>query len=153
MISDLARRYDAPVFEPHVTIFVGANHPDAPAKAVSRAARECEPMTLNAQGLDHSDEFIKTLFVQFALTTQLRQLNETIRSSAESSSCYKLKPHLSLIYKAMPDAVRRDLANSIKLPFSTVAFDTLKAIRCISPTQTPDDVEAWSVVARKHLQM
>jgi hypothetical protein len=53
----------------------------------------------------------------------------------------------------MPAAERRDLANSIKLPFSMVTFDTLKAMRCISPTQTPTDVEAWSVVAAKDLRI
>src|SRR5437660_1675571 len=40
LIEDLARRYDAPLFEPHVTIHVGANYPDAAEKTLSRTARE-----------------------------------------------------------------------------------------------------------------
>src|SRR5947207_15052888 len=33
LIEDLARRYHAPFFEPQVTLYVGANHDNARAKA------------------------------------------------------------------------------------------------------------------------
>src|SRR5256886_5079515 len=54
-INDLARRYDAPLFEPHVTIHVGANHIDVAEHALSKAARECQSITVKALGIDHSD--------------------------------------------------------------------------------------------------
>ena len=41
IINDLACRYDAPVFEPHVTIHVGADQADAAARAIEKAASEC----------------------------------------------------------------------------------------------------------------
>jgi len=40
IINDLARRYDAPAFEPHVTIHVGADRADAAEKALEETARE-----------------------------------------------------------------------------------------------------------------
>src|SRR4029077_14888019 len=80
LINDLARRYDAPVFEPHVTIFVGANSTDAGGRALSNAARDCELLVLQALDVSHSNEFIKSLFVQFGLNSKLRQLNQVIRS-------------------------------------------------------------------------
>ena len=39
IINDLARRCDAPVFEPHVTIHVGADRADAAKNALGDAAR------------------------------------------------------------------------------------------------------------------
>jgi 2'-5' RNA ligase len=147
LIKDLARRYNAPLFEPHVTIYVGSNHADAAESAISEAARVCTPIELKALGMGHSSEFIKTLFVQFALNTKLWQLNGIIRHAAQDSSHYELEPHLSLLYKTMPAVTRRELADSIKAPFSEVSFDALKAVRCISPTQSRADVEAWRVVA------
>ena len=151
MINDLARRYDTPLFEPHVTIHVGANHADAAESAILQAARACKPIKLKALKIGHSSEFIKTLFVQFALNTELRRLNEIIRNAARDSSHYELSPHLSLLYKKMPAVVRRQLAGSIKVPFSEVTFDTLKAVRCVSPTQSHADVEAWRVIATGEL--
>lgn len=143
VINDLARRYDAPAFEPHVTIHVGANHADAAEKALLTAARECQPIKLKALEIGHSSEFIQTLFVQFALNTELRQLNGIIRDAAQDSSHYEFKPHLSLLYKRMPAVARRELTDSILAPFSEVTFDALKAVRCVSPARTRADVEAW----------
>ena len=152
LINDLARRYDAPVFEPHVTIYVGADSTDAVDTTLSKAARDCEPIVLQALEVSHSDEFIKTLFVEFGLNSRLRQLNQVIRSATQNSSDYDLKPHLSLLYKRMSVQTRCQLARSIEVPFSQVLFDSLKAVRCISPTQSRADVEAWRVVTEKALR-
>ncbi len=151
VINGLARRCDAPRFEPHVTVHVGLNRADAAERAISQAARACKPIKLRALEIGQSSEFVKTLFVQFALNTEMQQLNEIIRSAAQDSSHYELKQHLSLLYKKIPAVVRRQLAGSIKVPFSEVVFDLLKAVRCVSPTQSATDVEAWRLVATKQL--
>ncbi|HXO93077.1 MAG TPA: 2'-5' RNA ligase family protein [Candidatus Acidoferrum sp.] len=147
IVNGLARRYDAPVFEPHVTVHVGADHADAAKQAIAGAARECTPITLTPIGIHKSEEFVKTVFVQFAVSAKLRRLNEIIRNAAHDSSQYHLEPHLSLLYKKMETAARRELAASIELPLSEVTFVAIKAVRCISPTQSRADVEAWRVVA------
>jgi 2'-5' RNA ligase len=151
IINELARRYDAPLFEPHVTIHVGTNRADLAEIALADAAREVEPIRFKTVGIDQSDEFVKTLFVQFELSTELRQINEIIRNAAQDSSKYQLKPHLSLLYKKMAAATRRELAASIKVPFSEISFDRIKAVRCVSRTQSRADVEAWRIVAAEEL--
>lgn len=134
-----------------MTIHVGANQADAAKEALLEAAREFQPINLNLSGIDHSNEFIKTLFVQLAPSAELRQLNRIVRKAAGDSAQYNLKPHLSLVYKKMSAAARRELAESMKVPFSKVPFDTLRAIRCVSPTQTRAHVEAWRVLATESL--
>ena len=151
IINDLARRHDAPVFEPHVTIHVGADHADASENALRDAANQCRHVGLTPLGVDQSDEFVKTLFVQFAMTVELRQINHIIRKATKDSSHYELKPHLSLLYKKTEAAVRRELAASIKVPFSKVTFNSIKAVRCVSPTRSRADVEAWHVIAAASL--
>ena len=152
IINDLARRYDAPVFEPHMTIHVGADQADAGAKAIGDIACECKPVGLTPLGIDQSDEFIKTLFVQFAVSAELRQINDIIRETAHDSSQYELQPHLSLLYKNLPAVTRSELAISITVPFSEISFDSIQAIRCVSPTQKRADVEAWELLASKMLR-
>jgi|SRR5215813_406568 len=150
-INDLAQRYCAPVFEPHLTIHVGSNCTDIAEKALINAACHCKPITLKTLQVDHSSEFIKTLYVRFDMTTQLQQLNQTIRIATQDSSDYRVNPHLSLLYKRISNDERRLLARSIEVPFSDVKFDSLKAIRCISPTQSHVDVDAWCAVAENSL--
>jgi 2'-5' RNA ligase len=151
LINDLARRYDGPVFEPHVTIYARADSIDAVERTLSKAARDCEPIALPPLEVSHSDEFIKTLFVEFGLNSKLQRLNQSIRIAAQNSSDYRLNPHLSLLYKRISTQDRHLLAHSIDVPFSEVTFDSLKAVRCLSPTQSRADVEAWRVVAEKPL--
>jgi len=151
MIVDLARRYNAPVFEPHVTIHVASNHVEAAEKATLQAAFGCEPVNLKLLDVRHSGEFTKTLFVQLALNKELQRLNEIIRSNAQNSFDYRLEPHLSLLYKKMPISARRRLTRSIKLPFSEMTFDSIKAVRCPLPTRNRADVEVWRIVATKSL--
>ena len=151
IINDLARRCDAPVFEPHVTIHVGADGADAAQNALGAAARRCKLIGLKPIGIDQSDEFIKTLFVQFAMSEELSKINGTIREETNDSSQYELKPHLSLLYKSLAAATRRELATSIDVPLSEVIFDAIKAVRCVSPTKSSADVEAWRIVAAASL--
>lgn len=151
IINDLAGRYDAPVFEPHVTIHVGADRADAAKNALGNAAREWKLIGLTPLGIDQSDEFIKTLFVRFPMSAELRKINGIIRQAAEDLSHYQPKPHLSLLYKNLAPATRRELAASINVPLSDVTFDAIKAVRCVSPTKSRADVEAWRVVAAASL--
>lgn len=149
-ISNLARRYNAPVFESHMTIHVGSDRVEA-EEVIAKAVSGCRLAQAKVLQVCESDEFIKTLFVQFALDRKFQQLNETIRDAAQDSSDYQLNPHLSLLYKKMSTVARRQLAHSIRLPFSEVTFESIKAVRCVSPTTDRGDVEAWRVVAAKSL--
>src|SRR5581483_6835299 len=134
-----------------LTLHVGASCADVAERALSAAARTCERVRLNALAIKHSGEFTKTLFVQFELSKKLSRLNEIIRSAAGDPFRYELKPHLSLLYKKAPLSTRLLQARSMELPFSTVIFDSLKAVRCVAPTQSRADVEAWRVVAAKRM--
>jgi hypothetical protein len=145
LINDLARRY-----KPHMTIYVGSKPVEAD-EVIAKAASGCRLVQAKVLKVCQSGEFIKTLFVQFALDIKLEQLNEIIRDAAQDSSDYQLNPHLSLLYKKMSILARRELADSIKVPFSEVTFESMKAIRCVSPTWSRADVEAWRVVAAKSL--
>jgi len=136
LIADLARRYDAPVFEPQI---------------VSQVATVCGPIQLKTLDAQHSSEFTKTLFVQLALNANLQRLSELIRQRSPRSSHYHLNPHISLLYRRMSLAARRELARSIRLPFSEVVFDSVCAVRCASPTRNRAEVEAWRVIATKSL--
>jgi hypothetical protein len=151
MINDLARQCDAPIFEPHVTIHVGADRADAAKNALGATARECKLIGLKPLGIDQSDEFIKTLFLKFVMSAELSKINGIIREAANDWSQYELKPHLSLLYKNLLVAIRYELAASINVPFSKVTFDVIKAVRCVSPTESCADVEAWRVVAAASL--
>jgi hypothetical protein len=82
----------------------------------------------------------------------LAKLVVDLARETQSSIKSARDPHVSLIYKKMPTSTKKELASTIQLPFSTVLFDSIKAVRCASPTKTRSDVEAWHVVAKESLR-
>ncbi len=147
IIATLAARFDAPRFHPHVTLFVAPDDSSNPAKVLSRIGRV--EISLHVISIDWSEQFTKTLFVQFEQSDVLKKLAETIRVRTNGERSV-IDPHLSLLYKRLPKQAKRNLAGSIRLPFQEVAFDSICAMRCVSPTRNAADVRAWKLVASQN---
>jgi 2'-5' RNA ligase len=151
IIRDLATRFDAPVFEPHVTLDATNTDRQNPKKVLTDVMSQRQKYRLSIRGLDYSDEFTKTLFVQFAPDPDLARLTKDLRRASASPSDYELNPHLSLLYKDMDTETKRGLAVSIALPFTEVIFDSAKAVIIPATISSRKDVEAWRVVAERRL--
>lgn len=151
IIRDLAARFDAPAFEPHVTLYVtnaGGENPDSVlAVAISRGE-----FRLAVRGLEHSHKFTKTLFIQFEPSDDVARLSEELRRASACQPDYELNPHLSLLYRKMDDETKQDLAGSIVLPFTDVIFDRVRAVISPGKIESREDVEAWQIVAEKRLR-
>jgi hypothetical protein len=148
IIRILAKELDAPRFEPHLTICLAPATQDARGLLGQISAG---PIRLHVKDVSHSNEFTKTLFVRFEDNVALQEINGSLRRAAELSRAQLRDPHVSLLYKRMPRSAKSELASTIRLPFMEVTFDSLKAVRCHSPTQTAADVESWRTVATKKL--
>jgi 2'-5' RNA ligase len=152
-IEDLASRFDAPLFKPHLTVYVSRKADEDPEKTLKEALRGLTAIRLPVSDIHCAEEFTKTLFVQFEPSAELSRLNRAFQQSSPSANGYELNPHLSLIYKKMTKEERTELAASIRLPFTTVLFDTVKAVVCpTTPIRSREDVENWRVVATQRLR-
>jgi len=151
IINHLAARFEAPVFEPHVTIYVTNAEREKPNEVLAKVLPGRQRCRLSVLGLNCSDKFTQTLFVRFAPQTELALLSEDLRRASATQSDYQLKPHLSLLYKTMDWETKRELASSITLPFADAIFDTVKAVRSPARIESREDVESWRVVAEGKL--
>ena len=142
---------DAVSFDPHVTLYSGRLVPsdDVPA-ILESATRGISEITLRATGIGHSEQFTQTLFVEFAFNEVLLQLSHLFKQLSSQPSDYGLKPHLSLVYANLSAEVREYFAGKTSVP-PLVRFDRVKAIKSRWQIRTPEDVEAWRVVAEARL--
>lgn len=145
-IRELGVRFNAPLFEPHLTVYAGTKGDDDPSEVLSRSFAQHEPFQLSIRDVQSSEQFTKTVFAQFESDPRVTEINSALRR-ATSGDEYELNPHLSLIYKTMEAAVKSELANSIRIPFREVTFDSAKAVACPTPMKTREDIEAWRVIA------
>lgn len=140
VIAELAARYDAPLFEPHVTVYGGSYTEDAELEPVRRAlagaAAEGGPITLRVIGLGVTEEYFKTLFVSFGEDPRLRRLNEAVKGTVARDSGYELVPHLSLLYADIPLAAKEMAAGTVSLDREEMRFDDVKIV-------APDPVTGW----------
>src|SRR5438552_11413316 len=75
-IRRLARQFAAPLFEPHVTIFIAPESSRAPLEVL----RELGPVDIELaiHSIRFSEQFKKTLFVEFEINSILQKLGEAI---------------------------------------------------------------------------
>ena len=151
LISNLAGQFGAPVFEPHLTIYATRKGNEKADEVLHRVSSRCRPLRLSVRGLDHSEEFTKTVFVQFEPNNGLTRLSGALQRASAFPDSYQLNPHLSLIYKTMSRETKEKIADSISLPFDEVLFDSANAVISPAEIKSRADVEAWLVVATQRL--
>ena len=149
VIGVLAKEFDAPLFEPHLTLWVAPQDRQA-ARQILRQVHRL-PIRLKISGVSSSSKFTKTLFVQFKSSRALNRLIVDLAHATRRRAQALRDPHLSLLYRTMPLAAKAEVVDTIKLPFPEVLFDSINAVRCASPTRNRSDVEAWRVLATKRL--
>ncbi len=150
LIAELAARFGAPVFEPHVTL-LGGDIDERVAADVLHQVEFAKPIELEVAGIEFSDKYTKTLFVQFRSSDRASTLSDALKAAAGTSSDYEFNPHLSLVYKDMPAGEKAAAAAEITLPFERVVFGGIKAIRAPSPIKTREDVEAWRTLGERRI--
>ncbi|MGZ4965638.1 MAG: 2'-5' RNA ligase family protein [Chthoniobacterales bacterium] len=150
LIQDLALRFDAPVFAPHLTLHGGGVDPTEPLKALSRI-RAQSSYQLEVAGLDFSERYTKTLFIRFALTGELAELRGALGEALHLSRDESYDPHLSLLYKEMPLSKKAGLASTIEIPFRHVIFDAIGVVAHPAEIKNRDDVAAWRMIGRRSL--
>jgi hypothetical protein len=151
LIHELGKRFDAPIFEPHVTLYVTNATNQKPREVLTRAVAKSKACRLSIAGIHFSDEFTKTIFVQFRPDAAITALSENLRSVSANPTQYQLNPHLSLIYKTMSTDTKRAIVNSLSLPFDEVLFDSVKAVVSPARIESGADVEAWKTLTTENL--
>src|SRR5438105_3465910 len=89
-IAELAVRFDAPLFEPHVTVYASAKGNENPEEVLRGALAGCEPFRLSVRDIQCSDEFTKTVFVQFEPSPELLRLNRALQQASAFHDEYEL---------------------------------------------------------------
>ena len=144
-IRDLARQFDAPLFEPHATVFIAPENSRAPLAVLRDLGQVNVELTIHS--IRFSEQFTKTLFVQFEINSTLQQLGDAIRKASGAQDRYLIDPHLSLLYAKLPPETKQRLADKIGLPFREVCFTSICAMRCARPTTTAIEVGQWKLLA------
>ena len=125
LVARLAAQHDAPVFEPHLTLYAGQIAAEGAVKVLNsiQLPQSCD---LHVERVDSSEKFTKALFVQFRAGPELQQLSNSLRGGVK-------------------------LARRISIPFQHISFDRLQVIAGNDRARTRSDVESWKTLAARDL--
>jgi hypothetical protein len=144
-IRELAREFETPVFAPHVSVFIAPINSRDPAKILRELGGVTIELTIRC--IRFSEQFTKTLFVQFEDSVPLQELGDKIWKASGAPQRYVIDPHLSLLYAPLAGEVKKALVDAIKFPFQKVGFSSICAMRCAWPTATVAEVREWRFLA------
>jgi hypothetical protein len=144
-IRELAGRFEAPVFAPHVSVFIAPENSHHPAEILRELGAVTIELTIHS--IRFSEQFTKTLFVQFERSVSLQEIGDRIWKASGAPERYDIDPHLSLLYASLAAEKKKALVDEIKFPFQEVSFSSICAMRCARPTATAAEVEQWRLLA------
>jgi hypothetical protein len=144
-IREFARRFETPVFAPHVSVFVAPENSRHPAEILRELGAVTLELTIHS--IRFSEQFTKTLFVQFEPSVRLQELGDRIWKATRAPEQYVIDPHISLLYARLVAEKKKALVDEISFPFRTVGFSSICAMRCARPTVTAVEVEQWRLLA------
>jgi putative hydrolase of the HAD superfamily len=150
VVRILRKEFRAPNFEPHLTLFSASKDQESPKNILKQISMR--PIRLTTRGVGFSPKFTKTLFVRFKSSDALRKLVADLSRAAKSRAKAPGDPHVSLLYAKLPRAAKKQLAAVMKLPFRSVVFDSIAAVRLTLPVRTGADVKKWKIIAKKSLR-
>lgn len=113
LIQKLAKEYNAPVFEPHVTLLGEFMDPveNAVEKTKHLVAEE-KPFTIKMNQIGCQDYFWRTLFVYATKTPQLQALHDKAKQIF-NMELPVFMPHLSLLYGMFPKDIKDKIISEI----------------------------------------
>jgi Cyclic phosphodiesterase-like protein len=145
VIDDLAVAFDAPIFEPHVTIATS----DATAVVITDALRTTtkgiQAIRLNAAKVGFSRNLTNGLYISMDASDQFRSLVYAIHQSHPSLNFRDTEPRLSLLYRVGTEAWKRQIAQSLDFSNRTYEFDTIKVVQMHDSIENGSDVTDWNV--------
>jgi 2'-5' RNA ligase len=150
VVRILRKEFRGPIFEPHLTLCVSTKKAASPNRFLQKI--RAKPIRLKIRGIAFSEKFTKTLFVRFKSNPELRKLANELSRAAKSRAEVPRDPHVSLLYRKIPRETKKELAKVIKLPFRSVRFDSIAAVRMTLPVRSAADVGKWKIIAKKSLR-
>jgi hypothetical protein len=151
-IQTLAQQHHTAAFDPHVTLGSGSVQSIQALEPIltGMAAQAPDCFKLTAAGIQTSDRFSKTVFIQLEPTLRLTEWRDQL-CTAVALPLEGFDPHVSLLYKDTDLPNKQAIAKTVSSPPSVLTFDELWAIASPNQFQSQTDVQQLSCIFKVSL--
>lgn len=144
IVDDLARRFGAPVFRPHLTLVQDMACPLAElSPAAAETAAGIRSFAANVEEIGVSEAYFRSFYARFAVEGAMRKLKERAGERLLSEDIGGFMPHVSLAYGVEESAAKRAALRRMtaRLVGRPIRFDRLCVVR--SGKGVP--IEEWEI--------
>lgn len=141
IIRRLAKKYAAPIFQPHVTLLGDIELPEAEMiKRIEQLVQGQKPFSITLRQIDYQDFYFRTLFVRSEITESLVSLHEKAKKIFGMQDIPPYMPHLSILYGNYLVEVKEKIIQEIGTD-QTAQFD-VSSVHLVKG----GEVEEWQII-------
>ena len=145
IINHLSGINNSVPFLPHCTLVSGLKlNRSELAKILDKSINNYGPIIVNSKRVSYSNIFWKTIFIELLDSKDLISLQKNINKQIKSDIGYKFDPHISLIYKIMPEYLKKEIIDSLSLQNS---FKMNKVVA----VKTDQNIVDWKIIVEREL--
>jgi 2'-5' RNA ligase len=89
--------------------------------------------------ISHTEDIWKTIFIKLLRSSELEQLQQAVISQFQVEKPYEFSPHISLLYKEIPDKKKEDIIRNLQVR-NSFKMDKIAAVR------TGPNVDNWITI-------
>lgn len=151
IISTLSLKNGSPNFIPHLTLFADLEiELNQLRNIIDIVFNNCHKFNIQKTKVSRSELFFKTVFIEFELNEKLRDFYIKLSTKTGKRGLVDFKPHISLIYKNMPDKEKLQIIESLSIK----DYFTIGSVYINAPKNGEKDflnVSGWQTVYKKEL--
>jgi 2'-5' RNA ligase len=146
VVAELSRRFDTPLFAPHLTMKGDTDLPLAALEAaIAEAAGAVAIFAETVSAIETSQAYFRSFYARFAVSAPLARLKQRLDAPAADA----FMPHVSLLYGPVAPEPKAAAAEEVgrRLKGRAISFDRLCVVRSGQDIPIAD----WRVVATARL--
>lgn len=138
--SQLAKRHNGPVFEPHLTILGDVDLSlETLSDKINKVVQKTRVLILETSTVEYSSTYFQCVFVRVKPTPDLMQLYDNLKQNLGLTKSSVFMPHISLLYGDFPYQERHKIANSLRLETQVFSSESI----VITPSGADVTPDKW----------
>jgi 2'-5' RNA ligase len=146
IITNIAKKYDAPEFEPHITIYgILDIEINLIKKILKKIARNNKLIISKNIKILQSNNLWKTIYIELENQKEFTKIYQDLKEYFKQIKKYEFNPHISLVYKILSTIEKTEIINQldIKKEFTIEQIAILKFF---------PEIEKWEIIEKYDLQ-
>ena len=116
IIDELSEKYQAPKFEPHITVYGLVDSEMSLLESIAKEATlDHNSFFVEKSKILQSEELWKTVYVELKMNNQRELIHKNLKKHFKKILKYEFNPHISLIYKILPIEEKIKIINELDI--------------------------------------